>query len=60
MQYADGQSAKGSSKGMLKPIPTDSVRGSFETKRYGRNDDGRHGLIITVQNVVAHIEGPDR
>lgn len=58
--YADAQTAKGSAKAMLKPIPTDSVTGSFDTTRYGRKDNGRQGLIIPIQNVVVHVEGPDR
>ena len=59
-RYGDAQTAKGSAKGMLQLIPTDSVTGSLDTTRYGRKDNGRQGVIIPIQNVVVHIEGPDR
>ncbi|HVO84725.1 MAG TPA: hypothetical protein VMU60_09895, partial [Syntrophobacteria bacterium] len=59
-RYPDAQTAKGSINGMLKPIPTDSVTGSLDITRYGRKDNGRRGVIIPVQNVVVHLEGPDR
>jgi hypothetical protein len=58
-RYADAQSAEASAKGILKPIPTDSLTGSFDTTRYGRKDNGRRGVIIPIQNVVVHVEGPD-
>jgi hypothetical protein len=59
-RYPDAQTAKGSAKGMLKSIPTDAVTSSLDTTRYGRKDNGRQGVIIPIQNVVVHVEGPDR
>jgi hypothetical protein len=60
MKYADDRSAQAAAKGMLKPIPTDSLTSSFDTTRYGRKDNGRQGMIIPIQKVVVHVEGPDR
>jgi hypothetical protein len=59
-RFADGQTAKRSAKGMLDPIPADSVTGTLDTMRYVRKDNGRQGVIVPIQNVVVHLEGPDR
>ena len=46
-QYADDRSAKGAAKGMVKPIPTDSLTSSFDTTQYGRKDKWQAGLSST-------------
>ncbi len=58
--HAAAVDARQAAAALLAELPLQQQSRLLQRWRYVRADNGRHGLLLVVQNLLLHLQGPDR